>query len=241
MFLREYYKDIPEIGRVLFRKNNKAKNLYITVNHKQEIKVTIPRGVKEQEVLLLILKKKDWIKKQVEKSKLNSPPEIYKFDEPIKTYKHDIVIVQEVRNDLYAYYKDTDIIEIRIPKQATETSEQVQNFIANIVIEAYRYEAKMIIPQRVKAWAEKLNIKYNKLFIKNNKTNWGSCSSVNNININLHVLRLPEHLIDYIIVHELTHVLHKNHSKTFWDTLSSFLNTDAKLLRKELKAYSTLV
>ena len=64
----------------------------------------------------------------------------------------------------------------------------------------------------------------------------GSCSSSNNINLSLHLMRLPSRLIDYVIMHELTHILEKNHSSRFWDKLESFL-PGAKNLDQELKNY----
>ncbi|MCK4466289.1 MAG: M48 family metallopeptidase, partial [Bacteroidales bacterium] len=65
---------------------------------------------------------------------------------------------------------------------------------------------------------------------------WGSCSSRNNINLNLHIMRLPEKLADYIILHELTHTVHKNHGKKFWSLLTEFTG-DGKGLAKELRNY----
>ena len=74
------------------------------------------------------------------------------------------------------------------------------------------------------------------LIIKNAKTRWGSCSSINNINLNLHLMRLSDELIDYVILHELVHTKIKNHQKEFWDLLN-IVSGDAKGLDRELKKY----
>ena len=74
-------------------------------------------------------------------------------------------------------------------------------------------------------------------FVKNIKTRWGSCSSLNNINLNLHLMRLPDHLIDYVILHELAHTKEKNHGKSFWNLVDSLV-MDLKEMKKELKTYS---
>ena len=86
--------------------------------------------------------------------------------------------------------------------------------------------------------AEKHNFKYKKVAIKNAKTRWGSCSYVNNINLSLHLMRLPDYLIDYVILHELVHTKIKNHSKDFWHFLD-YVSGNAKKLDKELKDYRT--
>ena len=73
--------------------------------------------------------------------------------------------------------------------------------------------------------------------IKNTKTRWGSCSFKNNINLSLHLMRLREELIDYVILHELVHTKVKNHSIEFWTTLDIHC-PNSKNLDRELKKYS---
>lgn len=104
-------------------------------------------------------------------------------------------------------------------------------------IKTLRLEAKKYLPVKVKEFSEKHNLGYKKVFIKNMKSRWGSCSSQNNINLNLHLMRLPEKLIDYVILHELAHIKEKNHGKSFWSLLNTLIE-DAKALDKELKKQS---
>ena len=61
---------------------------------------------------------------------------------------------------------------------------------------------------------------YNRVFIRNQKTRWGSCSNKNNINLNIKVSRLPEELMDYVILHELVHTQIKDHSNNFWAAMN---------------------
>ena len=90
----------------------------------------------------------------------------------------------------------------------------------------------------LKYFAEKFNLKYNKVVIKNQKTRWGSCSSKNNLNFNLNLMKLPEHLRDYVILHELAHTIEKNHQKPFWDLLDTLTDNNAKAWDKELNKYN---
>ena len=87
---------------------------------------------------------------------------------------------------------------------------------------AIRSTAKKELPVRLEHLYQKLSLQfpeldfsYNKVFIKNNRSNWGSCSSKRNINLNMHLVNLPEELRDYIIVHELCHLIHRNHGAEF--------------------------
>ena len=70
--------------------------------------------------------------------------------------------------------------------------------------------------------------------IKNNVTNWGSCSSKGNINLNMRLILLPEHLQDYVILHELCHLRHQNHGPAFHALLDSLLGGKEKELQREL-------
>ncbi|MBN1806958.1 MAG: M48 family metallopeptidase [Sedimentisphaerales bacterium] len=95
-------------------------------------------------------------------------------------------------------------------------------------------KAKMILKNRLKELANMHGFKYNKVFIKNQKTRWGSCSNLNNINLNINLVTLTEELTDYVILHELVHTEIKNHSKKFWARLNKYAGGRAKELDKSL-------
>jgi predicted metal-dependent hydrolase len=74
-----------------------------------------------------------------------------------------------------------------------------------------------------------INIKYRKM-----KRRWGSCDSKNELTFNTQLLKLSSDLIDYVVVHELSHIKHKNHSKRFYETLKSYL-PEYKMLEKRMQ------
>jgi predicted metal-dependent hydrolase len=101
-------------------------------------------------------------------------------------------------------------------------------------------EARSLLIGRLDELAKKHGFTYNRVFIRNQKTRWGSCSNKNNINLNINLVRLPDALIDYTILHELVHTRIKNHGKRFWDQLDRVLD-DAKKLDKRLSQYNLLL
>ncbi|MBR5736814.1 MAG: M48 family metallopeptidase [Bacteroidales bacterium] len=103
--------------------------------------------------------------------------------------------------------------------------------------EALRAEAKAWLIPRLATLAEKYGFTYNKVFIKNNISNWGSCSTKGNINLNMQLMRLPEELRDYVILHELCHLRQLNHGAEFHALLDSLLGGREKELRRELRKY----
>lgn len=82
-------------------------------------------------------------------------------------------------------------------------------------IEQLRKKAKAELPSRLAELAARYGFAYNKVAIKHNATNWGSCSARNNINLNLNIVRLPQALQDYILLHELCHLRHHDHGHGF--------------------------
>jgi predicted metal-dependent hydrolase len=99
-----------------------------------------------------------------------------------------------------------------------------------------RQRAGVILIARIEQLARQHGFRYNRLFIKNQRTLWGSCSTMNNINLNATLIRLPQELQDYVILHELVHTRIKNHGAEFWQQLDRILPR-AKTLRHKLRQY----
>jgi len=89
---------------------------------------------------------------------------------------------------------------------------------------------------RLRILADRFGFCYNRVFIRNQRSRWGSCSHGNNINLNIKLIILPQELIDYVLLHELVHTIVKNHSPIFWTELSRYVN-NPKTLNKKLRFY----
>jgi predicted metal-dependent hydrolase len=92
------------------------------------------------------------------------------------------------------------------------------------------------LKNRLAALAKIHGYSYGRVFIRNQKTRWGSCSGKNNINLNLYLVLLPAPIRDYVLLHELVHTRIKNHQKAFWEELSRIV-PNAKQLDKKLRTY----
>ncbi len=98
----------------------------------------------------------------------------------------------------------------------------------------HKEEALAFAEMRVKYFNKFYKFTFNKINIKNQKTRWGSCSKNGNINFNYKIALLPQHLADYIIVHELCHLGEFNHSRKFWNLVAKTI-PDYLEIRNELK------
>ena len=119
-------------------------------------------------------------------------------------------------------------MEQRRANYPTITSEDVKRL---------RKEARATLPALIAELAAKHGFRYTSLRISSAHTRWGSCSGRNGLSLSLFVMLLPEHLREFIILHELCHTRHHNHSAAFHTLLDSCVAGKEKALNRELKAY----
>lgn len=198
--------------------NPRLKNSYINILPTAEVIVKTP--IKSQKYIYeLVEKKYDWIIKKIdhirkyEKIDVNMEDEVLIFGE---IYSIDHEIASYLRN--------------KLQRLRTITHENILNCYDRY----YKEIAKDHIPKRVEHFSTQMglyptNIKYRKM-----KRRWGSCDSKKELTFNTNLLKLSLELIDYVIVHELAHIKHMNHSKHFHNLVNKYL-TNSKELEKKIK------
>ncbi len=107
-------------------------------------------------------------------------------------------------------------------------------------IEELRRAARADLPGRIARLSETTGLSYEKLSIRASRTKWGSCSGRNHISLSLFLMTLPEHLRDFVILHELCHTVHHNHSPRFHALLDRLTGGREKELNGELRRFTTL-
>jgi len=112
--------------------------------------------------------------------------------------------------------------------------EKEYNFTSGANDDIDKAKAKSILTGRLKYLAEKHGFTYNRVFIRNQRTRWGSCSHKNNVSLNMKIVKLPNELMDYVILHELVHTHRKDHSKAFWAEMDKLV-VDGKNMSSRLK------
>lgn len=122
-------------------------------------------------------------------------------------------------------------------KERQRTAEGVQKLTRD-EMEQLADTASKVIPQRVRHYAEIMQVRYGRITIRNQKTRWGSCSEKGNLNFNCLLMLAPEEVLDYVVVHELCHLIEMNHSKAFWQQVEGVM-PDYKRRRQWLKDHGT--
>ncbi len=219
------------IGPVTFFRNRRSKNMKISVKPDKSVLVSFPFFAKEKEILSFLAKNEAWIIQHQQKAgeKRNKFTDGMVITTKLHTIELGIGPTArfDVKNNVVKFF-------------ATNfQSEKVQLDIEYLLTKIYRTEAHMTLPRRLDELARLHGFSYAKVTIRNNKRNWGSCSSRNNISLNLQMMKLPDELIDYILLHELVHTEIKDHSERFWKRLDQLTHNRARELAKEVKKYST--
>ena len=87
----------------------------------------------------------------------------------------------------------------------------------------YRMQASIVFGAKALVFSRKMGVTYKRILIRGQKTRWGSCSPLGNLTLNWKLLLAPEPVINYVIIHELAHRKHMNHSKRFWEVVAQFI------------------
>jgi predicted metal-dependent hydrolase len=225
------------IGEVTMTRKQRIKRLAISVRPFSGVRVNVPVNVSFRSAEKFVFEKKLWIKKSLNKFQgIENQYPVFDGRAEYTTKDHRLKIIPHGRSTIKLIIKGS-FIYVFYPSFADVKDERIQKAIRKAIIEAWRIEAKKYLPDRVRRLALEHGFKFGKISLRNAKTRWGSCSYTNNINLNIQLMRLPDHLIDYIILHELTHTVHRNHGRSFWSLLDN-ISGNAKKLNREIKKYN---
>lgn len=223
---------MPQVGDVVFKRNPKAKRLSISIRPSMGVRVTIPGYLPLYIAKEFVISKRSWI---IEK--LNEQPDIKKKFSQYQTREHKLKLIPEAINSVRGYITE-DSINIHYPADLDVNDKRVQHVTRGAIEETFRIEAKKILPHKVEELASKHGFNYNELRLKKITSRWGSCSGKNNINLSIYLMKLPDELVEYVILHELCHTVHKNHGPSFWNLLNK-LTGNAKGLATRMRKYRT--
>lgn len=212
--------------------NPKLKHIYLSFDNEGNLVIKSPK-VSTKQIEQLLLKKASWIRTAREKIQqkkgkaldFSNVLELYYMGKiyPLTLTRHTQKRVKLDFNGecftLFYHTYDEALFQRHIDR-------------------FYKTEAQKHIPSRVALWAEKMSLSPSDIRFRKTKRQWGSCSSKNVLSFNTMMIKLPEDVIQYIIVHELAHIKHKHHQKAFWQLVEDYL-PQYKLQVKELKDYTT--
>lgn len=217
------------IGTVRLYKRRDARAIKITLLHDNQVRVTLPMWVPYRAGLEFVRTRQEWIKS-------NRRPQVFLQDGSLIGKGHRL----RYQTSPIATTVSTRVLaaEVRVVMPSTHTlrDAQVQTAAKRASLRALKQQAQKLLPMRLDELAQKHGLPYASLQIKQLKSRWGSCSPQKHIALNLFLMQLPWELIDYVILHELTHTQVLHHGKDFWSKLEQYL-PETKQVRKRLQTY----
>lgn len=224
------YIEDSELGLIKLQANVRARR-FIARYRDGEFLLTYPSFVSDKEIKVAINQMRDRLLQMKNKS---SVPFVFDENTLFSTLTFRLELKPNTLNNIYTSFKD-GILSISYPKSVNLSDENFQTLIKETIENACRKEANRIFLDKVVGLAEKHNFSVGTVKINKSRSRWGSCSSKKNINLSYFCMMLPEHLVDFIILHELCHTVEMNHGPRFWALLDSVSNNKAKELTQELK------
>jgi len=207
--------------KIQYKKHPFSKSIKITLKQEDSVLVTMP-------YLCPYKKAREFLIENFEKLK-SFKIEQPKYDINFKTQFDTLKIIKSeinktiIQKGIVYFYFTGDILDKTTQKALFEAH-----------LKALKIEAKNYLVARLRFLAQKHGFSYNKVFLKNQKTRFGSCSYCNNINLNINLMRYNFDIIDYVLIHELVHTKIKNHSNNFWLEVEKYC-PNYRELRRQLK------
>lgn len=118
-----------------------------------------------------------------------------------------------------------------------QLGESLRDRAEPVVQRWYREQARRVIGERVEHFAKQYQVEYGKIRITSARTRWGSCTTKGNLSFSWRLVMTPLPVIDYVVIHELAHTVHHNHSRQFWDLVERWL-PDYREQKKQLRQYA---
>ncbi len=218
------------------RRTDRRKTASIKITEGKVV-VIVPKSLPFKEINALVIEKQNWIKQKLAIHEDTPKPKSKKF----------------VTGESFSYLGKNYSLVIEPGAQSTCKIHQ-NNFLVSvsglnvdntaaikqILSKWYQQQAEIVLLEKTENYAEIIDVRPSKITIKSFKSRWGSCSIHGNIQYNWKIIMAPEYILNYLVVHELCHILHHNHSPLFWKTVAKYhpsykeskawLKTNANLL-----------
>ena len=220
-----------EFGEIVVKKRSLAKSVSLKIAPDGRIQITMPPYAPLLAAKTLIKTSRKQIRELVSQYR-----EKLSYTENQQIGKSHNLLIQTTAKPSSVKIVGTQILaEINEVESVESTANQ--QLIRSKILIALRKEAKSYLPRRLSFLAEEHGFSFARSKITHSSSRWGSCSSSGTISLNIGMMNLPFELIDYVIIHELCHTRHMNHSTKFWDEVYKF-DPQYKMHRNELKKYS---
>ncbi|MDQ6967697.1 MAG: SprT family zinc-dependent metalloprotease [Mariprofundaceae bacterium] len=212
------------------RISSRAKHARITIKPSRQIEVVLPLGMPVREADKLVQQQQNWIKRTLARMQKQAP--IMSTMPPTSIA---LLAIDKQIQVTYVASQKKPMIWNKALAQLSICNDQT--CVSALLRDWLKMRAKEYLPDLLKNIASEMGVDYRAVSIRLQKSRWGSCSMLGNISLNAKLLLLPSEVMRYVLVHELSHLEHMNHSTVFWQYVERF-EPDYRKRRRELRQLS---
>ncbi len=220
----------------IIRSSRRRFSSSISITPERGVTVSVPPWASLSAIESLVREKADWINKTLKRLNISNPKKtkryvdgenhLYFGEEYPLTVVPATGIATARLNFLYNKF------EARVPAHHAPPAQRKE--LKEAMIRWYLDNGKRIITEKVNHFTKVLGVAYNRIVLKRVSSIWGSCSHKNNLNFNRKLIMAPHAIVDYVVIHEVCHLIHHHHRKSFWELVKS-LDPDYKAHMRWLK------
>lgn len=225
--------ELPEIGRVRLYKHRYSRSLKIVITHQDFVRVTMPPWMPYRMGLEYAKSKTAWVQK-------HRVPTLALEDGQQIGIAHHLQLIPDARASSVRARTKTSELVVTYPSSMSSSDVAVQTAARRLATKALRAQAESLLPKRLATIAQNNGFSYNNVSIRILKSRWGSCNHLKQITLNIYLMLLPWELIDYVLVHELTHTRVLHHGPKFWAAMDEVL-PDSRDYRARLKKFQPTI
>ncbi len=206
------------------RHSARRKTVSICVYPDNRVVITAPKGLSQKNISQIVEKRSDWIRGKIQSNLLkaqNAPAQKqYQSGEKLLYLGREYTLRIE-RGCPRSVALENGSICVRL--EFDENGNYKPSAVQNQLYKWYITRALQEVKRRIGLHGEKIGVKPQKVTLKSMRSRWGSCSSNGRISLAWNIIMAPEEIIDYLIVHELCHIIHHNHSAEYWNLVASII------------------
>lgn len=226
------------IDLTIVRSQKRKRTIAFSVTSKESLQIVAPMKTSLPTIKKILLSRKKWILHKLQEQNYVIKETKRQFIEGERFFylgeMYLLAIERTTKMPAQCYLSEQSLL-LTLPSHYESHFEQ--HLVKAQLKTWYLEQAKLIFQERIAFWSQHMAIPFKQLLITNPKRQWGSCDPQNVIRLNWRLIMTPLSIIDYVIVHELAHVIHKNHATSFWQLVASFM-PDYKERRQYLKQFS---
>ena len=217
-----------EFGKITIRRSAKATQVRLRIAPDGTLRASMPMYAPVFLLKRLVKSSRDELRELIRQAQPHS-----EYTDGQQIGKSHTIIIRSA-STFSSKVKGQHIL-VELPQTKTMKDSDVLRAVRDSVIAALRVEAKSYLPKRLAYLATQLGYSYERVRFSHASGRWGSCSSTGTISLNIALMKLPFELIDYVLIHELSHTVQMNHSDNFWSLVAQG-DPQYKQHRKRLKA-----